>query len=251
VGVRAIVTGATGVVGRACAVALAGRGCALTLVGRRGEALDALADELTGSAGRPEVLIVDAGSGGRFAVPDGWRGERLLLVNAAAVFGPLAPFAEVDLDRWLEVMEINFLSAVSQVHAVLPVMIEAGWGRVVQVSSAAARDVPGPYNSAYVVSKSAVDRTLAHLATELGGTGVTVHALHPGEIVSNMRDDIAEQAAADPRLATWTGWAERTAAHGDDVTVAAAWVADLLDDEFAAAMNGRFGYPQRGDSAPL
>jgi NAD(P)-dependent dehydrogenase (short-subunit alcohol dehydrogenase family) len=239
--VRAVITGATGTVGRACAVALAERGCRLSLLGRRPDALASLADELGGT----EPVILDQ-SHGPLVIPDHWRHERLVLVNAAAVFGPLRPFAGTDLAVWTEAVEIDFIGAVRMIHALLPVMIEQRWGRIVQVSSAAARDVPGPFNTAYAVSKIAVDRLLAQLAVELAGTGVTVCSFHPGEIASAMRDDIAGHAAADGRLTGWTEWANRTAAAGDDPRVAAAWVAELLDDDVAAARNGRFGYPQHG-----
>ena len=231
--VRAVVTGATGTVGRACATALADRGCRLTLLGRRRDALERVAAELARDGESPEVQLVDQGSPGSLDVPPHWRSERLVLVNAAAVFGPLTPFADADLDDWTGAIEINFVGAARLIHALLPVMIDSGWGRVVQISSAAARDVPGPFNTAYAVSKIALDRLLAQLATELTGTGVTVCSLHPGEIASAMRDDIAGQAALDGRLAGWSGWAERTEDHGDDPRVAAAWVARLLDDDFA------------------
>ena len=244
--VRAVITGATGAVGRACAVALAGRGCRLSLLGRRPDALAALADELGGA----ESVIHDQ-SRGLLEIPDHWRNERLVLVNAAAVFGPLKSFVDTDLALWTDAVEADFLGAARLVHSLVPIMIAQRWGRIVQVSSAAARDVPGPFNTAYAVSKIAVDRLLAQLAVELAGTGVTVCSFHPGEIASAMRDDIAGQAADDDRLAGWTGWAERTAAAGDDPRVAAAWVAELLDDGVAAARNGRFGYPQRGRDEPL
>ena len=239
--VRAVISGATGTVGRACAVALAERGCRLSLLGRRPDALAALADELGGA----EAVIHDQ-SRGLLEVPRHWRSERLVLVNAAAVFGPLKPFADTDLAAWTDAVEIDFLGAARLIHTVLPIMIERRWGRIVQISSAAARDVPGPFNTAYAVSKIALDRLLAQLAVELAGTGVTVCSLHPGEIASAMRDDIADQAAADRRLAGWTDWADRTATAGDDPRVAATWVAELLDDDVAAARHGRFGYPQQG-----
>ncbi len=242
---RAVVTGATGTVGRACATALADQGCELTLIGRRRIALEVLAEELVRGERRPSVMVHDQRAGVLPDLPPSWRSERLVLVNAAAVFGPLAPFAETDLDSWTAAIEINFLGAAALIHQVLPIMIESRWGRIVQISSAAARDAPGPFNTAYAVSKVALDRLLAQLATELVGTGVTVCSLHPGEIASAMRDDIAGQSSADDRFGGWAGWADRTAAAGDDPAVAAAWVARLLDDAFAAAANGRFAYPQR------
>jgi NAD(P)-dependent dehydrogenase (short-subunit alcohol dehydrogenase family) len=249
---RAIVTGATGTVGRACALALGERGCRLTLLGRRLDALQAVAASLAATGAEVETRAFDHGTDRVLDVPPAWRSERLLLVNAAAVFGPLTSFADADIDAWTAAVTVDLLGAARLIHAVLPVMVETGWGRIVQVSSAAARDVPGPFNTAYVVSKLAVDRLLAQLATELVGSGVTVCSLHPGEIASAMRDDIAAQAGVDRRLDGWTSWAERTAAHGDDPTVAANWVARLLDDDVAAALNGRFGYPQQsGRSEPL
>jgi len=244
--VRAIITGATGTVGLACARALAEQGCELTLVGRRRTALDALAAEFDPSGLRSEVIVWDQASPDLVDVPQGWYSERLVLVNAAAVFGPLAPFVEADLSAWTSTIAVNLLGAARLIHQLLPIMIDAGWGRVVQISSAAARDAPGPFNTAYAVSKSALDRLLAQLATELGGTGVTVCSLHPGEIRSAMRDDIADQAADDARLGGWSGWAARTAAEGDDPAIAAQWVARLLDDDVAAAVHGRFAYPQHG-----
>lgn len=251
-GPRAIVTGATGTVGRACAIALAERGCRLTLLARRPDALHAVAADLAAAGVETETLVFDHRTDRALEIPLLWRSERLLLINSAAVFGPLTAFADADIDAWAAAVEVDLLGAARLIHAVLPIMIDNGWGRIVQISSAAARDLPGPFNTAYVVSKLAVDRLLAQLATELVGSGVTVCSLHPGEIASAMRDDIAAQAIADRRLAGWSGWAERTAAHGDDPTVAADWVARLLDDEFAAAMNGRFGYPQHGGrSEPL
>lgn len=250
--VRAIITGATGTVGQACAAALAERGCRLTLLGRRRDALRALAAQLLGAVETPEIGVLDQRTRDPLAIPPHWRAERLMLVNTAAVFGPLMPFVEADLEDWTAAIELNLIGAARLIHAVLPIMIDGGWGRIVQLSSAAARDAPGPFNTAYAVSKIALDRLLAQLATELVGTGVSVCSLHPGEIASRMRDDIAAQSSPDPRLAGWTGWADRTAAYGDDPAVAAAWTAGLLDDDVANAMNGRFGYPQQGGrSEPL
>ncbi len=251
-GIRAIITGATGTVGHACARALAEQACELTLVGRRRSALEALVAELDGQGVGSEAIVWDQAGQDLIDIAPEWRSERLVLVNAAAVFGPLAPFAETDLDTWTSTVAVDFLGAARLIHQLLPIMIEIGWGRIVQISSAAARDVPGPFNTAYAVSKSALDRLLAQLATELVGTGVTVCSLHPGEIRSAMRDHIADQAALDARLAGWAGWAERTASHGDDPAVAAAWVGRLLDDDTAAAAHGRFAYPQHGGrSEPL
>jgi len=116
--VRAIITGATGTVGLACARALAEQGCELTLVGRRRTALDALAAEFDPSGLRSEVIVWDQASPDLVDVPQGWYSERLVLVNAAAVFGPLAPFVEAQYGGLMVRYVINSVVMLAAVAAV-------------------------------------------------------------------------------------------------------------------------------------
>ena len=65
-------------------------------------------------------------------------------------------------------------------------MMAAGWGRIINFSSAASLHPPGPLNSAYGTSKVALNQFTRHLAAELAGTGVTANVIHPGEVKTAM-----------------------------------------------------------------
>lgn len=226
---RAIVTGGSGAVGESCVRSLHAAGCVITLLGRNVGGLGALADDLARSGERPEVVRLDLGSDFDLATRvESWSNQRLLLLNAGAVHGPLHAVAGADLAAWEHTITVHTIGLVRLLAPLLPVMIKSGWGRVVQVSSAASVGPAGGYNSAYAVSKSAADTVLAHLAAELAGSGVTVHSLHPGEIRSAMWADIAAQSAGRSELAGFTAWAEETARRPDDPELVGRWLVRVL-----------------------
>ena len=74
-------------------------------------------------------------------------------------------------------------------------MIDAGWGRIVNVTSAASLHPPGPLNSAYATAKVALNQLTRHLAAEIAGTGVTANVIHPGDVKTDMWADIRDRVA--------------------------------------------------------
>ena len=72
-------------------------------------------------------------------------------------------------------------------------MVDAGWGRIVNITSAASLHPPGPMNSAYGTAKVALNQFTRHLAAELAGTGVTANVLHPGDVKTDMWADIRDR----------------------------------------------------------
>ena len=75
-------------------------------------------------------------------------------------------------------------------------MLDAGWGRIVNVTSAASLHPPGPLNSAYGTAKVALNQLTRHLAAEIAGTGVTANVIHPGDVKTDMWADIRDKVAA-------------------------------------------------------
>lgn len=111
-------------------------------------------------------------------------GPVTVLVNAAGVDG-FKRFQNIDFAEWKRVIEVNLHGVFHTIQAVLPDMIDAGWGRIVNISSSSAQSGQ-PFMSHYVSSKSAVNGLTKSLALELGPSGITVNAVPPGFIDTPM-----------------------------------------------------------------
>jgi NAD(P)-dependent dehydrogenase (short-subunit alcohol dehydrogenase family) len=131
-------------------------------------------------------------------------------------------------------------------------MIEAGWGRIVNLTSAASLHPPGPLNSAYGTAKVALNQFTRHLAAELAGSGVTANVIHPGDVKTEMWSDIRERAlAAGPAAAAfrqWVEWVDETG--GDPPHKAVERVLELCDDA-AGAISGQFCWIEDPLQAPI
>ena len=175
-----------------------------------------------------------------------------ILVNAAGVFGPIDLIKDSDPDLWIETIMINTIGAYLTCRAFVGGMIDGGWGRIVNVTSAAALHEPGPVNSAYGTSKAALNQLTRHLASELKGTGVTANVIHPGDVKTDMWADIKARSGRLGSVADacvkWANWVEETG--GDDPEKAAELVSDLISDD-ASDINGRFLWIKDGLQNPI
>ena len=179
--------GGTGI-GLACARALMATGLHVTVMGRREAPLRA--------AGADAWLIGDV-----TAPPDLPRFD--VLVNAAGV-APSAPFHRSDDALFQHAINVNLMGAVAITRAVLPGMLEAGWGRVIHIASTAA--LKGyAYTTAYTASKHAMLGFVRALAQETAARGVTINAICPGFTET---DIVAESIA---RITARTGRSEAEA----------------------------------------
>jgi NAD(P)-dependent dehydrogenase (short-subunit alcohol dehydrogenase family) len=131
-------------------------------------------------------------------------------------------------------------------------MIEERWGRIVNVSSAAAFHPPGPLNSAYGTSKAALNQFTRHLAAELEGTGVTANVIHPGEVKTEMwgyiQEEVMKLGPEGEAYRTWVRWVDETG--GDPPEKAAALVLRLMSAA-TDSISGEFLWIEDGLQKPI
>ncbi|HEX4725672.1 MAG TPA: SDR family oxidoreductase [Pseudonocardiaceae bacterium] len=190
----ALVTGATGTIGRAIAAELGARGSALMLTGRRKDVLIDVADELRDRGVRVQIAVGDvtdpAHAEQAAALADEVFGPVTTLVNnagGASSFG--SSVADSDPLAWRESLLTNAYGPYLFARAVLPSMLRRKQGRIITVASRAGTAAV-PTASDYVVAKTAAIRLSENIALEIQGSGVVAFSLHPGGIVSTM---VAEQ----------------------------------------------------------
>ncbi|WP_048438168.1 SDR family NAD(P)-dependent oxidoreductase [Caenimonas sp. SL110] len=117
------------------------------------------------------------------------------LVNSAGITGPNTKVWEYPVDEWRQVMEVNLTGLFLCCREVVPVMREAGYGRIVNIASVAGKD-GNPNASAYSASKAAVMALTKSLGKELADTGVRVNCVTPAAVKTAIFDQMSEQHIA-------------------------------------------------------
>lgn len=178
-----LITGASSGIGRELARCFAAEGCRLVLVARKRQALEALADELRKAhKTQSEVLSADlaqAGTPVRIFTHLETNGTRVdVLVNNAG-FGARGRFAELPVERQVEMVQVNVTALTHLARLFLPGMIARHRGGILNVASTAAFQ-PGPGMAVYYATKAYVLALSEAVAEETAGTGVIVTALCPG-----------------------------------------------------------------------
>jgi uncharacterized protein len=184
-----VITGASAGLGEGFARALATRGHPMMLVARRADRLAALAAELREAHGiAVEVVAAD------LAAPDGVSqlldaiGTRTvgILVNNAGV-GARGAFSEIDRQRQIDMIGLNCTALVALCHGVLPGMIAAKMGGILNIASTAAFQ-PGPWMAVYYATKAFVLSFSEALHEEVRAQGIKVAALCPGPTKTEFAD---------------------------------------------------------------
>ena len=236
---HALVTGGGRGIGRAIAASLAALGLKVSVVGRDEKSLEAVV-----AAGDAQNAIV-ADVTDRDAVRDAIaRAERdsevdILVNNVGGV--ETGPFLRLDDDVFERQLALNLLSTVRVTRAVLPGMVERGFGRVINIASTAGLKAY-PYASAYVAAKHAVLGFTRALALEMAKSGVTVNAICPGYTDTDLVRSSVERIGAKSGASAKDVLAKLTAAnpqgrlvHPQEVACVAAW----LVSEGAASVTGQ------------
>jgi NADP-dependent 3-hydroxy acid dehydrogenase YdfG len=203
-GRRALVTGASSGFGAATALTLARAGAAVALTARRGDRLQALADDIAEAGGEAHVIVAD------FLRPEdvaravdqaeaALGGLDILINNAGVMY--LEPVMDADLGRWRDMIALNLTALIAASQAAARSMSRRGSGDIVNISSTAGRTA-NPNGGGYSATKWAVVGFSESLRKELVPFKVRVTVIEPGVAETELRDHVAHPQAKSS-VDTW------------------------------------------------
>jgi NAD(P)-dependent dehydrogenase (short-subunit alcohol dehydrogenase family) len=193
-GRTAIVTGAGSGIGRATAVRLAREGARVVAADLAADRLEQLAGEFPDLDLVPVATDIATEEGVQSVV--GVAAGRVdALANVAGIMDSFLPPAEVDDATWERVFAVNVTAAMRLTRAVLPIMLEAGGGAIVNVSSEASLRASAS-GVAYTASKHAVNGLTKSTAVFYKGNGIRANAVAPGPVATNIEAPFKSQHAA-------------------------------------------------------
>lgn len=188
-----VITGAGQGIGRAYARHFAANGAIPVIADINGDNGKRVAAEIETAGGRALAVQTDVTRPDSVAAMIdatlATHGRLDVLINNAAIFVTLGrrPFEEIPLDEWRQVMDVNITGCFICAAAVIPHMRDAGWGRIINISSSTVpQGIPGFLH--YVTSKSALIGMSRAMAREVGDDGITVNAVLPGMIETEMEN---------------------------------------------------------------
>jgi NAD(P)-dependent dehydrogenase (short-subunit alcohol dehydrogenase family) len=203
----ALVTGGGRGIGREAALALASAGADVAVAARSGNELADTVAAIRAAGRRGEAIVCDVTERvqveAMIAQVTSALGEPLILVNNAGIAGS-AKLTDTTDEMWDRMLRVNATGAFYCTRAVLPIMLQAKWGRIVNVASIAAK-VGAPYIAAYAASKHALLGLTRAVAAEVATRGVTVNAVCPGYVDTGMTD------ASTANISEKTGRSEQDA----------------------------------------
>ncbi|MFJ8818436.1 SDR family oxidoreductase [Amycolatopsis thermoflava] len=188
------ITGASSGIGAATAIELADRGAAVVLGARRGDRLASLVDRIRGDGGRAEMLEVDVTRRGDLAELVGLAVDRFgrldVLVSNAGI-ASLAPVADLEVDAWDAMIDVNVRGVLYGIAAAMPVFRAQGRGHFVTTVSTSGLKIV-PTQAVYAGTKNAVRTVLEALRQESTDGVVRTTAISPGYVRTELVDNVAD-----------------------------------------------------------
>ena len=217
-GTVVIVTGAARGIGKAIAQAFLQQGAQVAAVDVLEDALEQTACELNGHRGRVLPLVTDITDGDQVAQMARHVRDTLgpvdVLVNNAGTFSVIGPVWQADPNRWLHDVQVNLGGSFLCCNAVVGDMVRRKRGCVINIVSSGGVGDPHAYSTSYASSKTGLMRLTEGLAKEVAEHGVTVFAVAPPAILTEMTRFIMQDAAGRK----WRPGFENIFAEGRDVS---------------------------------
>jgi 3-hydroxybutyrate dehydrogenase len=201
------ITGGSRGIGRACALAFGREGARVAVAARTIDQLEAVASEVRELGSSAMAIPLDMKRNETIEAAFKQVAENFgpvdILINNAGIAHSV-PFIKCTEELWNDIMEINLTGTFRCTKAALPPMLKRGWGRIINIASVAGK-AGGPYISAYVASKHGVVGLTKALAQEFATKGITVNAICPGYVDTDMAEfaikTIGEKSGYSPEQA--------------------------------------------------
>lgn len=194
-GKRALVTGSTAGIGYAIASGLAREGAEVIVNGRSEARTPEAVERIISEGGQAIGIAADLGSADGADNLAAQAGRVDILVNNVGIFEPV-PFLDIDDAAWLRIFEVNVMSGVRLSRALLPGMVERGFGRIMFISSESGVQIPAEMVH-YGVTKTAQLALARGIAESVAGSGVTVNSVLPGPTRSDGVVEFLDKLARD------------------------------------------------------
>jgi NAD(P)-dependent dehydrogenase (short-subunit alcohol dehydrogenase family) len=198
----AVVTGGASGIGLAIVQRLSAEGAAVAIFDLDGSAAVSAAEEIAANGARAIGLHVDvtdrAAIDAAVAEVNDTLGTPTILVNNAGLDG-FEKFLDISADSWQKILAVNLTGTFDCCQAIVPYMVEAAWGRIVNISSSSAQ-TGNPLMTHYSAAKAGVVGFTKALAQELGPRGITVNTIPPGFIDTPMLRRTEERGFLGPGI---------------------------------------------------